>query len=186
MKIFLVGVGCVGKTTVGARLAPMMGAAFSFFDLDDEIERFFNAPIERLQDRFGSFRSYQKEASKALHHLLQQTAAKNAVIALTASGLMNPYWNIVKNSNGMAVVLADDAENILERITFFDKDSVPIVRTLTDQEKRLYLREIKKDITYFNRSYRKADLVVTIAGLDAYTAAVKVKGMLVEHLLRRA
>ena len=34
MRVFLTGVGCVGKTTIGLRLAKLMGR--SFFDLDTE------------------------------------------------------------------------------------------------------------------------------------------------------
>jgi hypothetical protein len=37
MRIFLAGIGCVGKTTVGAKLADLLD--HRFFDLDVEIER---------------------------------------------------------------------------------------------------------------------------------------------------
>ena len=50
MKIFITGVACVGKTTIGARLAALLG--YQFFDLDIEIERFFGAPIARLRQRW--------------------------------------------------------------------------------------------------------------------------------------
>ncbi|NWH05833.1 shikimate kinase [Desulfobacter latus] len=43
MKVFLVGVGCVGKSTIGALLAKKLN--YSFYDLDDEIESFFNTSI---------------------------------------------------------------------------------------------------------------------------------------------
>lgn len=39
MRIFLAGVGCVGKTTIGALLASLI--EYQFFDLDVETERFF-------------------------------------------------------------------------------------------------------------------------------------------------
>jgi ATP-dependent protease HslVU (ClpYQ) ATPase subunit len=47
MKVLLTGVSCVGKTTVGAKLASLLG--YPFFDLDHEIETFFGKPLERLQ-----------------------------------------------------------------------------------------------------------------------------------------
>lgn len=50
MRVFLVGVSCVGKTAVGQELAALRGVPF--FDLDYEIERFFNRPIARLQAEF--------------------------------------------------------------------------------------------------------------------------------------
>ena len=46
MRTCLAGVSCVGKTTIGAELAAFL--ACRFFDLDIEIERLFNTPIERL------------------------------------------------------------------------------------------------------------------------------------------
>jgi len=38
----------------------------------------------------------------------------------------------------------------------------------------LYLKEIKKDITYFRKSYARADFQVDICGLDVAGAAAKV------------
>ena len=40
---------------------------------------------------------------------------------------------------------------------------------------KLYLREIKKDITYFRTSYQRANLQVDISGLNVDQAARKVK-----------
>src|SRR5712675_875996 len=50
MRIFLAGVSCVGKTTIGAQLAGLLDNRF--FDLDVETERFFETSIERLLERF--------------------------------------------------------------------------------------------------------------------------------------
>ena len=47
MNIGLVGVSCVGKTTMGKRLAERLG--YAFFDLDTEIEDTFGTSIERLK-----------------------------------------------------------------------------------------------------------------------------------------
>jgi adenylate kinase family enzyme len=59
MRIFLTGVGCVGKTTIGKKLAELLDV--NFFDLDDEIERFFNTSIERLQKKFLTILSFRNE-----------------------------------------------------------------------------------------------------------------------------
>jgi len=50
LRVSLVGVSCVGTTTIGRILADRRG--WPFFDLDDEIERHFGTSIERLQARF--------------------------------------------------------------------------------------------------------------------------------------
>jgi len=170
-RIFLSGVACVGKTSVGSRLAALLGCRF--FDLDAEIETFFGTSIERLKVRFPFPRSFREEASKVLAHLLSKPESHRCVVALPPSGLMEGYWQVVKSAEAITVVLQDTPENILDRIVFFDVDSRPLKRTLTDTEKRLYLREIRKDVTYFKRSYRRAAVIVDIAGLGPEDAVLK-------------
>ncbi|MEW6071063.1 MAG: shikimate kinase [Planctomycetota bacterium] len=173
MRVFITGVACVGKTTIGRRSAALMGLAF--FDLDQEVENFFGTSIERLQGRFLTSHSYRNEAAKALLHLLARPESHDSVIALPPSGLMGGYLRAVKRSSGLVVALWDEPQNILERITFYDSDSRPIERRLTPEEKRLYLGEIKKDMTYFGKTYARAHLRIDIAGLGVEAAARKVK-----------
>ena len=72
-------------------------------------------------------------------------------------------------------MLTDDAINILNRITFYDIDSNPIKKNLSEEEKKYYLKEIKKDITYFNRTYKKADIWINIAELNPDQTSKKLK-----------
>lgn len=173
MRVFLTGVGCVGKTTIGRRLSELLG--LGFFDLDEEIEIFFGTSIERLQNRFITMHSFREEAANALVDLLGRPESRESVIALPPSGLMGRYLRVLKKTAGTRVVLQDMPENILERIVFYDVDSRPIEKSLEAAEKRLYLREIKKDITYFRSSYERANLQVDISGLDVDEAAQRVK-----------
>jgi hypothetical protein len=53
---------------------------------------------------------------------------------------------------------------------------------LSEEDNLYYLKEIKKDITYFNRSYKKADIEINIAELTPDQAATKVKAILDRHL----
>ncbi len=173
MRIFLTGVGCVGKSTIGKKMAELLG--IRFFDLDNEIENFFETSIERLQNRFLTTHSFRDEAAKALVDLLNRPESMDCVLSLPPSGLMGGYLRAIKKANGTTVVVTDKPENILDRIRFFDIDSRPIEKNLTHKEKKLYLREIKKDITYFRASYHRANLQVDISGLDPDQAARKVK-----------
>ena len=173
MRIFLTGVSCVGKTTIGGKLAALLG--YRFFDLDKEIEAFFGQPLERLQAKYLTPHTFRKNASEALKHILAQQHSKASVIALPPSGLMDSYNRVIKRTQGTVVVLKDDPENILARITFYDADSRLIEKRLTEDEKRYYLREIKKDVTYFGRTYKKADITVDISGLGADESAAEVK-----------
>ncbi len=172
-RIFLTGVSCVGKTTVGKELAALLRV--NFFDLDCEVEKFFGTSIEKLRNQFLTIHSYRDKAAEALVHLLARPESCPSVIALPPSGLMGGYLRAIRKSTGITVVLSDKPENILERLRFYDIDSNPIEKVLTAEEKRQYLKEIKKDITYFRKTYERADLTVDIAGLGVVDAARRVK-----------
>ncbi len=172
MQIFLTGVGCVGKSTIGKIIAELLG--IQFFDLDVEVETFFKTSIERLQQRCFNMHEYRKEAAKALVHLLNRPESTESVITLPSSGLMGAYLNALKNNNGIKVVITDQPENIVERLRFYDIDSRPIEKELSLEEKKLYLREIKGDMTYFGKSYKRANLQVDITGLEPVQAAHKI------------
>ena len=122
----------MGKTTIGTRLATLFG--FQFFDLDDEIESFFSLSSERLQEKFLTIYSFREESSKALKYLLGRESTQDSVIVLPPSGLTGPCWRLVKKSGGTTVVLTDDAINILNRITFYDKDSNQINKNLSEED----------------------------------------------------
>ena len=169
MRVFLTGVGCVGKTTIGLRLAELMGLIF--FDLDTEIEQFFEMSIEQLHQKYWMPHDFRKEASKALSYILDKPESQQAVIALPPSGLMGGYLVVIKKTQGLKVALLDKPERILDRIVFYDVDSRPMDKRLTDEERPLYLKEIKKDITYFKKSYTRADLQVSIEDMDVEQAA---------------
>jgi shikimate kinase len=172
---FLAGVGCIGKTTVGAKLADLL--EYRFFDLDVEIEHFFGTSIERLRNRYLT--SFRVAASQALKHVLSQEDSCNCVIALPPSGLMGAYWKVVnKTLDATIVVLRDAPEHVLERITFYDVDSRPTQRILTDREKSHYLREIRKYITYFGHSFKKAHVSIDITNCSPDEVSRKVKDKL--------
>lgn len=172
MKIFLVGVSCIGKTTIGKQLADRLG--FQFFDFDDEIESFFLMPISKIRSRFLSDYSYRKEVSKALERLIEENGDRDYVVAMPPSGLKDSYWRILKKLESVIIVLKDKPENILGRITFYDDDSNLIEKKLTAEEKVHYLKEIREDNAYFGESYRRAHHKVNIAGLGIEGSVEKI------------
>src|SRR6266487_354262 len=174
LRVSLVGVSCVGTTTIGRMLADRRGCPF--FDLDEEVERHFGLSIERLQARFLTGYSYRKECAVVLERVA--TANPDCVIALPPSGLRDAFLQVVRRVPGVTVAVHDTPENILERITFYDIDSRRIEKHLTGEERILYLKEIKADISYFKRSYERADLQVTITDLDPEASAVAIDARL--------
>ena len=173
-RIILVGVGCVGKTTIGGLLASRLG--YPFFDLDQEIESYFDTTIERMKSRFLTEYSFRKEASVVLKKIL--TNNSSCVIACPPSGLRDAYSRVIRKIGAVVVAIEDTPENILERITFYDIDYRLMEKHLTAEEKRYYLKDIKEDIIYFKTSYRRADLHADISGLDAEASAELIEGLL--------
>ncbi len=170
MRILLTGVSCVGKTTIGRLLANRLG--LPFFDLDEAVENHFGTSIERLQARFLTGYGYRKEASVVLKHIL--TENRDCVIALAPSGLRDAYMRVIRKADCVTVVLEDTADNILQRIIFYDIDSRPIDKTLTETDKALYRKEIAGDMAFFRKSYVRADLHVHIGGLGAPASAERI------------
>ena len=183
MKICLVGVSCVGKTTIGKRLAERLG--YAFFDLDTEIEDYFGTSIERLKAELLTEYAFRQKASLVLKRLARQQEKPQYVVALPPSGLMDHYYRVLKQGDCVTVALKDRPENILARITFYDRDSHPIHKVLSAAEKAYYLREIKADITYFGKSHRKAHWQVDITGLGIEASVAKIEAVLREHYAER-
>ena len=87
MIIYLVGVGCVGKTTIGTMLSNRLG--FPFFDMDKEIEEYYQKPIERIQDECFSMNGFREKASIVLDYVLSKN--DNSIISGTPTGLKYSY-----------------------------------------------------------------------------------------------
>jgi len=161
MIIYLVGATCVGKTTIGKMLAEKI--AFSFVDLDDEIENYFEKSTERIRNEFITLCSCTEKTSIVLDKLFSEK--EYTVISGTPSGLMFSYLRVYKKHKSkklISICLNDSPENILNRLTFYDIDSKLIPKKLDEEEKKFYLREVKADYNYFKKSHARADFQIDI------------------------
>lgn len=182
MKIFLSGISCIGKTTIGKNLADNLG--YDFYDLDKETEKYFGNSIERLKSQHLTEHSFRAEkGSMVLKHVITSNQNENIIIALPPSGLMDSYYRILKNIDCIIIVLRDKAQNILKRITFYDINSNKIERKLNAKDKAYYLEEIKKDMRYFGRTYNRAHLKIDISGLGIERSVLKVVQLLNEETI---
>ena len=172
MRIFITGIACVGKTTIGALLAETLG--WTFFNLDTEIEQYYGMSIPRLRANYLTEYGYLDASAKVLVHILDRPASQYCVIAMPSSALQGAYLRVLKKTEGVSIVLQDTPERILQRITFNDDDSRLKDVQLSEREKKLHLKDIKKDITYYRTIYRRASLQVDISGCSAEQAAGKV------------
>jgi len=172
MRILLVGVSCIGKSTIGKLLAEIMD--YKFFDFDFEVEERMNEHISSIKKRTLAFineKGYRDEVKHILDDILTKNE-DNIVIAMPPGGLYQSYSAIInKHSDVLTIALKDRAENIFERLTFYDDESKPLYNVLNERNKPLYLREIKKDIQYFSRTYRKAKMHFNLDGMTANEAA---------------
>ena len=87
MIIYLVGISCVGKTTIGRMLAEKIN--YSFYDLDEEIEKYYQKTIERIQDECLTMNGYREKARTVLDKLFSETV--DSVISGTPSGVKYSY-----------------------------------------------------------------------------------------------
>jgi shikimate kinase len=161
-------------STVGPRLTERFG--WAFYDLPLEVERHFGKPLMHLRRQvFGESQYRRRYAVPVLKKLILADPGGDVVIGLSPSGLQDVLWDVVKQVDRVVVVLRDSAENILKRVTFYDDDSNPIEKTLTEGERWGYFERIAKDIAYYRRSYSKATFAVDIHGLDPARSAEKVE-----------
>jgi shikimate kinase len=123
MKIYIIGISCVGKTTIGRLIADYLG--FSFYDLDSEVQKYYQKPIEIIQNECLTMNGYRQKASIVLDILLKNQ--DNSVISGTPSGLRDSYLQVYKKHKKeidlISVNLIDKPENILDRLTFYDVNS---------------------------------------------------------------
>jgi len=166
VKIYLVGISCVGKTTIGRLLANHLD--FSFYDLDEEVQKYYKKPIEIIQNECFTMNEYRQKASVVLDRLLK--IQDNSVISGTPSGLRDSYLQVYKKHKKeidvISVNIIDTPENILDRLTFYDVDSKLLNIELDNNEKKKYLNEIIGDLNYFKKSLSRAELQISIENIS--------------------
>jgi shikimate kinase len=172
MVIFLAGVSCIGKSTVGERLGRLL--SFSFIDLDRRAEVYFNLPIRRIHELYSS-RTFLIQMGIVLDHFLGLYNDHSVVVALPPWGLMGALWHRVREVKDRFIIhMIDTPENISERIVFMNEEN-QLVRKPYDKEK--HRKMIIQDIAYYNRSFKRADVSVDITGLDADGATMQLFGV---------
>lgn len=100
--------------------------------------------------------------------VLDQLFSKNidSVVSGTPAGLKFSYLQVYKKHKKdkalYSIHLYDSFENVLNRLTFYDKDSNPIIEPMDESKRMRYLHEIKADYSYFKGSYERADFQINI------------------------
>ncbi len=111
---------------------------------------------------------YREKASVVLDGLFAKNS--DSVISGTPSGLKYSYLQVYKKHKAYkdlySIQINDSHENVLDRLTFYDKDSDLITEKLNDLNKKRYLKEIKADYNHFKDSYNRADFKIDINNIS--------------------
>jgi shikimate kinase len=145
--IVLVGMMGVGKSTVGMKLASMLGLAFT--DADDEIERAARMSVSEIFERYGepSFRDGERRVIARL------VSERPAVIATGGGAFCNDETRALILEKTIPVWLDSDLDTLVERVS--RKDNRPLLR---GGDPREILARLKREREPF---YSQAPIHVT-------------------------
>ena len=195
MRILLTGVSCVGKTTIGTQLAELRGVPFFDLDREVErfyakpIGRLqaecltMESYRKKASKVLGNLLSEEQTQACVIALAPSGLMGSYWKVVKSASGvtivLTDTPENIVER-----LVFYDDDSRPLEKVLRGPNKTVRrgspdpaetadrrspnavLLGPLSASDRQAYVKEIKKDMAYFRRSYKRADLSVDIAGLS--------------------
>jgi shikimate kinase len=155
--IYLVGFMGTGKTSVGRRLAQLLG--WNFIDLDTEIEKRVGIPIRELFKRRGEpcFREIEQEELEKVSRL------QDAVVALGGGAFCSNENQAVVKTTGFSVWLDMPMESLYARCA---GDATRPLFTTREETEALLVRRLP--------FYQNADLHLDMRDLQIDAAAEKI------------
>jgi shikimate kinase len=166
--LYVVGFMASGKSTIGRHLAGELG--WSFFDIDDEIERVEKTSISSIFDRHGEEEFRRIEAAIIAQHVRWIERGRPAVLALGGGAFTEARNRELLLDNGLAIWLDCPLEKVKQRVS--QTSHRPLAR---DPEKFEGLYHARREC------YALADLHIPIESDDP---AVTVKTILEHPLLK--
>ena len=161
--VLLVGVTNVGKTTTGRIFANKLG--YDFFDLDQEVKSFYGMTLDKFERQHPFPCDRQKLKTEVLKNLVYG-CKRDAVIAVTLLVYARFYNSLIKE-DVICIELQDSAKHIFERLVFCDENDIPYRDEINANEhKAHYMREVRKDITFFRKMFSKVELKCDIDNRD--------------------
>lgn len=167
MRMVLTGFMGAGKTTVGRRVARLLG--WPFVDLDGEIERRTGATVREIFEREGEerFRAIERE------ELVRAFEQDPLVLATGGGTLAFPANFTLARDRGLVVWLNPEFATLARRVGGRGKKDRPLFR---DEASALALYRERL------RAYSGADLRIDVGAEEsADEVAARVRMRLVEH-----
>jgi len=166
--LYVVGFMASGKSTIGRHLAGALG--WSFFDIDDEIERAEQTSIASIFDRRGEAEFRRIEAAIICQHVRWIERGRPAVLALGGGAFAEPDNRQLLLAHGLAVWLDCPLEKVKRRVA--QAAHRPLAR---DPEKFESLYHARRD------AYALADVHIPIESDDP---SVTVQSILAHPLMK--
>jgi len=145
-SVILVGMMGAGKTSVGRRLAAMLGVPFK--DADIEIEEAAGCTVSEIFERFGE-PAFREGERKVIARLLGEAPH---VLATGGGAFMDPETRARIKESAISIWLKADIELLLERVG--RKDTRPLLRTSDRHATLKALLEKREPV------YAEADITV--------------------------
>lgn len=156
MRIFLVGFMFSGKSTVGKKLASIMG--YDFIDTDKYYEDKYKISIFDFFEKFGEemFRKFE-------HEILKELVVKDNVIISTGGGLpcFNENMELI-NDKGISIYLEMPFKAIINRQKN-SKQKRPLLQNKTQEEIEEYLKDL---LTKREPIYQKSKITIDAQNID--------------------
>ena len=150
-NILLFGISNVGKTTVGIHLAQRLG--YAVFDLDDEVKKYYMTTLEAFVNS-DIRHAREKKRGQVIREIISKPEDK--VFAISPIYYAANFNKYVLRPDVLAIELQDSPENIFQRLVFNDENDVIYKDDeYKNQHITHYLSDIKKDITFYKRSFSK-------------------------------
>lgn len=118
--VVLVGMMGVGKSTIGKKLAQLLG--LPFFDADDEIEQAAQMSVSEIFDSFGE--AYFRDGERRVIARLMDSGP--AVLATGGGAFVQPDTRALILERGIPVWLDSDVDTLVERVG--RKNTRPLLR----------------------------------------------------------
>jgi len=145
--VVLVGMMGVGKSTVGRKLAQLLGLPFA--DADEEIEQAAQMSVGEIFERFGE--DYFRDGERRVIARLLESGPM--VLATGGGAFVQPATRALILERGIAVWLDSDVETLLARVS--RRDTRPLLR---DGDPREIVTRLKAERA---SSYAEAPIRVT-------------------------
>lgn len=164
-RIYLIGFMGVGKTTLGKKLARLLG--YQFVDLDDFFEEKFKIEIHQFFEKYDEslFRHLENDR-------LKKTFEMEGVVVATGGGTPCYHQGIEEiNRNGLSIFLDMPPAAIAHRL-LHAKRKRPLVHGKTGETLTRYIEE---KLAERRSCYEKAQMHIQVLETNLQTLAEQIK-----------